>query len=87
MRDLNIIDSYKEDDAIILYDNGQMFDFLPVIGPESTLDIDIMERWKRYFESIGTPYLVCKEKRRNGNGKIKTVYVLYKQCRVKYRKR
>ena len=84
---MNIIDSYKEDEAVILYDTGKMFDFLPRIGPESTLDIDILERWKRYFESIGTPYIVCKEKRSNGDGKVKTVYVLYKQRRTEYRKR
>lgn len=84
---MKIIDSFKEDEAVILYDNGKMLDFLPKIEPESTLDIDIMERWKRYFESIGTPYIVCKEKILNGRGKRKTIYVLYKQLRVKYRNR
>ena len=82
---MKIIDSFKEDEAVNLYDDGKMLDFLPQIKPESTLDLDVMEKWQRYFERMDIPYLVLKEVRKicpNPKVGARSVYVLYKENRV-----
>jgi hypothetical protein len=60
-----------------------LLDFLPKIY---NFELAILESWKRYFESIGTPYAVTQTKEDykddKGRQRVADKFVLWKQQRA-----
>jgi hypothetical protein len=77
---MTLIDSYKEEQALVLYSLGKMFDFLPKINPRSDHDMKALETFKAHFERQRIPYLVIETHLKNGSKRApRCVWQLWKQ--------
>jgi hypothetical protein len=78
--EVKLISSYKEEEALILYGEGKMFDFLPRINPRWRDDMNKLETWRSHFEAQDIPFLIIETHLKNGNGRTpRRVYQLWKQ--------
>ena len=59
-----------------------LMDFLPSI---MDYELPILEKWRKYFISIGTPFAITRDKyhfKRNGKKCTEDLYILWKERRV-----
>ena len=79
---MNIIVSYREQLAQQLYDDGKMFDFLPVINPRLERDMNILDTWVMHLAQQDIPFLVTSGERVCQDYVARENYILWKEKRV-----
>jgi hypothetical protein len=79
---MNIIESHRKRSAKHLYDNGAMYDFLPIINPHSRKDMSILNSWCHHLAEQNIPYLVELGQRMCQDYVERDNIILWKEKRV-----
>ena len=78
---MNVIVSYRKRSAQYLYDNGRMFDFLPIINPHNPKEMKILQTWTNHLAQQDVPFLIESTERKCQDDVVRDNFILWKERR------